>query len=202
MRFVAEVFVVTDKVGGRADGDSEFGEPAPLMSWDSIIYLQNMGVRFGSHLTTHRPADTLSPEEVFYEGVKSRHVLEDRLNKAIRTVALPHGAGNDVVLRTLQGCGYAAQFGTVYGIANMKNDPMNFPRIVVEDSDGVGELSRKLKLFSAEQQLQDKRHEFWSVILNGARASDTGPVGPSTQSKSERHRERLDPDVGRCLGVI
>ncbi|MGO8352247.1 polysaccharide deacetylase family protein, partial [Rhizobium johnstonii] len=66
--FGAEVFVVTDKVGGRSDWDSAYGEPAPLMSWANIQELHQKGISCGSHLATHTPASAIDNEALLAEA--------------------------------------------------------------------------------------------------------------------------------------
>ncbi len=89
--FSAEVFVVTDKVGGRSDWDSAYGEPAPLMSWSNIQELHQKGICFGSHLASHTPASAMDNEVFLAEAMLSRNALQSRLGTSVESIALPYG---------------------------------------------------------------------------------------------------------------
>lgn len=144
--FIAEVFIVTDKVGETSDWDSRFGDPSPLMSWDTIVDLHREGVRFGSHLATHKRVDEISAADLRYEGLKSRITLEHRLERPIQSAALPHGVGYDHHLNALGECGYEAQFGVTERVACSRDPLMDLPRISVLGADSVATLDEKLRI--------------------------------------------------------
>jgi peptidoglycan/xylan/chitin deacetylase (PgdA/CDA1 family) len=89
--FSADVFVVTDMIGGHAVWDSDHGPPAPLMSEDQVARLACAGIRFGSHLATHRRADALSSAELLSELTRSRSRLETLTGAKVTSFAAPHG---------------------------------------------------------------------------------------------------------------
>jgi peptidoglycan/xylan/chitin deacetylase (PgdA/CDA1 family) len=142
--FVAEVFLVTERIGESADWDGEYGEPAPLLSWDDVKVLSARGVRFGSHLATHRAADGLDTEEILREGASSRASLQKHLNQEIRDVALPFGAIDNRVLGCLRICGYQVAYTTRTGVASTRGNPLELPRIEITGDDGIVEFARKL----------------------------------------------------------
>ncbi len=80
---IAEVFVVTDKVGGHADWDAAYGPTAPLMGWPQIQALAAAGVRFGSHMASHSHMAELSSREIVLEAARSRAALERALVTAL-----------------------------------------------------------------------------------------------------------------------
>jgi peptidoglycan/xylan/chitin deacetylase (PgdA/CDA1 family) len=142
--FGAEVFVVTEKVGGCADWDVGDGKPAPLMAWEEIEALRGMGVGFGSHLASHRTADGLSTEELLREGACSRFALEARLQGEIRAIALPFGNHNQRVIRTLRTCGYEIGFTTHDAVASIRMDPMILPRLEIMGTDDLAAFASKI----------------------------------------------------------
>lgn len=143
--FFAEVFIVTDFVGGRAEWDAHCGEPAPLMSWEAIKWLQDRGIRFGSHLATHRAAESLPAEEVLREGVRARETLERQLGRNITSLAMPFGGGNEALFRSLATCGYHTQFSTQNGFATVHDWPLNFPRIEICGDDDIASFGGKIE---------------------------------------------------------
>jgi peptidoglycan/xylan/chitin deacetylase (PgdA/CDA1 family)/SAM-dependent methyltransferase/GT2 family glycosyltransferase len=145
----AQVFVVTDKVSGCADWDSNYGEPAPLMSWEEIESLSAEGVSFGSHLATHRAADCLSTEELLSEGASSRFALEARLDSEIRSIAFPFGIHNYRTINTLKLAGYEIGLTTHDGVASIRMNPMALPRLEVMGSDDLAAFARKIGRYDA-----------------------------------------------------
>ena len=130
--FCAEVFVVTDRVGGTADWDAAEGAPAPLMGWSEIQALSAGGVRFGSHMASHSHMAALSNREIVLEAARSRAVLERALNRECRSIAAPFGETTDCFVRVADKCGYKVGFTVEPGHAGLSGDPLRLPRIEVE----------------------------------------------------------------------
>jgi peptidoglycan/xylan/chitin deacetylase (PgdA/CDA1 family)/SAM-dependent methyltransferase len=127
----AEVFIVTDLVGRRAEWDASFGTPAPLMDADRIVALAGEGAMFGSHLARHPRSDRLSSAELAEELLRSRIQLETWLSRPMTSLAAPFGC-TDQRLRILAAeCGYKAIFNTVDRAAGLQDDLLDLPRIEV-----------------------------------------------------------------------
>ena len=77
--FSATVFLVTAHVGGIAEWDREYGEPAALMNWETMRQLAKEGVSFGSHGCSHRPTYVASLTELAKEAELSRQILMQEL---------------------------------------------------------------------------------------------------------------------------
>ncbi|TAW00115.1 glycosyltransferase [Rhizobium ruizarguesonis] len=129
--FSAEVFVVTDKVGGRSDWDSAYGEPAPLMSWSNIQELHKMGICFGSHLASHTPASAIDNEALLAEAMLSRNALQSRLGASVESIALPYGATDFRVPGILALAGYGIGFTTQPAKATFSDNLFGLPRLEV-----------------------------------------------------------------------
>jgi len=129
--FSAEVFVVTDKVGGRSDWDSAYGEPAALMSWSQIQELHQKGISFGSHLASHTPATALDNEALLAEAMLSRNVLRNRLGAPVDSIALPYGATDFRVPGILALSGYGVGFTTRPDKAGFSDNIFGLPRLEV-----------------------------------------------------------------------
>jgi len=129
--FSAEVFVVTDKVGGRSDWDSAYGEPAPLMSWSNIQELHKKGISFGSHLASHTPASAMDNEALLAEAMLSRNALQSRLSTSVESVALPYGATDFRVPGILALAGYGVGFTTRPAKASFSDNLFGLPRLEV-----------------------------------------------------------------------
>ncbi|MBY5340167.1 glycosyltransferase [Rhizobium leguminosarum bv. viciae] len=129
--FSADVFVVTDKVGGRSDWDSAHGEPAPLMSWSHIQELHQKGISFGSHLASHTPASAMDNEALLAEAILSRDALQSRLGAPVESIALPYGGTDFRVPGILALAGYSVGFTTRPAKATFSDNFFAVPRFEV-----------------------------------------------------------------------
>ena len=129
--FTAEIFVVTDKVGGHADWDVAYGPAAPLMDWPQIQSLATAGVHFGSHMASHSHMAELSSREIVLEAARSRAALERALGAPCQSIAAPFGEGDERFVRIARQCGYASGFTTDPGHVVLGQDPLRLPRIEV-----------------------------------------------------------------------
>lgn len=151
--FFAEVFIVTERVGGTADWDKQYGEPAPLMPWQAIRELAANGIRFGSHLATHTRVELLSEDEMLREARESRRTLGAQLGRDIVSISLPFGGGDQSTFSLLERCGYRIEFGTLPGTATTSDAPMGLPRIEIFNTDDVASFACKLGRESGEEAL-------------------------------------------------
>ena len=142
--FSAHVFIPTDKVGGAADWDRHYGEPAPIISWDDIAGLAIEGVSFGSHLASHSWAPCLSSEDLLREAVRSRVALETVLGQEITSVAPPFGATNARVDAVLHLAGYRESFRDRGGPAQVWGLGLATPRIEVLGGDSLAAFANGL----------------------------------------------------------
>lgn len=130
--FRAEMFVVTDRLGGVADWDASHGAPAPLMNAGTIKRLAAEGVRFGSHLATHRAAEGLSTQELACELAGSSARLRQLLDDPPFAFAAPYGLADERVRRLAAEFGFRAGFTTEPGAADLAAEPLRIPRINVD----------------------------------------------------------------------
>jgi len=129
--FIAEVFIVTDHVGGSAQWDAGFGTPAALMGWDEIQELGAEGICFGSHMASHSHMNALSSREIVREAVRSRALLERALGTPCASIAAPFGEASDRFVRIAGRCGYEIGVTAEPGFAHLGSDPLRLPRIEV-----------------------------------------------------------------------
>ena len=149
--FTAEVFLATDFVGGTADWDRAHGPPAALMNWEEIGIAQAQGVRFGSHLATHVPANGLNTETLLREGARSRAILEARLGCEVRSVALPYGACDERAVRILQSCGFTQMLTTEPTRVTLDRWSATVPRIAVSGRDSIETFAARLGASDLDQ---------------------------------------------------
>jgi peptidoglycan/xylan/chitin deacetylase (PgdA/CDA1 family) len=136
----AEVFVVTDLVGGRAEWDRHLGEPAPLMDAKTIAELATQGARFGSHLASHRGADGLSTRELTEELLRSRQCIAQWTGLPACALAAPFGLTDQRLQGLAAECGYRIGFSTESAAASLADSPMRLPRIEVRGDMALEEF--------------------------------------------------------------
>lgn len=135
--FVAEMFVVTDHVGGHATWDRAMGDPGVLMDGGTIARLAGEGVRFGSHLATHRAADGLSGRDLARELLRSRAMIEGWTGVAPTAYAAPFSLTDARLGIMARECGYRVGFGAESGVAPLSGDPIDLPRIEIRGDHDI-----------------------------------------------------------------
>jgi len=141
--FSATVFLLAGHVGGRAEWDREYGEPAPLMDWETIRRLAKEGVSFGSHSCSHRSLTTLSPAEFAKEAVRSRQILNEELGISPQGFCFPYTDFSPAVIDAVKEAGYSyAAAGDVP--RDFAHNPFALPRIEIRNDDDLDRFVAKL----------------------------------------------------------
>jgi peptidoglycan/xylan/chitin deacetylase (PgdA/CDA1 family)/GT2 family glycosyltransferase/2-polyprenyl-3-methyl-5-hydroxy-6-metoxy-1,4-benzoquinol methylase len=142
--FGAIVALVTDRVGGAAEWDAAYGEPAALLDWPEIRDLARDGVEFASHAVTHTPLTALTLDDAARECARSRVVLERELGRTVSTIVYPHGAHDPVVDHIAGGLGYVYGLSTEPGVARFRDRLLTLPRREIAGDLSFGEFVRAL----------------------------------------------------------
>ena len=144
--FMATVFVAADHVGGRAEWDRPYGEPAELASWDELRRLAGAGVELGSHSGSHPFLTRMDLPAAMAEGRRSRERLEQRaVGRPIVAMSYPFGDHNLLVRRAMAACGYAGAVTTAPpGLSRLGDSPMALPRQIVLRDDDLDSFVAKL----------------------------------------------------------
>lgn len=142
--FSASVFLVTDAVGSWNWWDREAAERCALLTWGEVLRLQDQGVVFGSHTTSHRPLSTLSFNEIVREGARSRAVLARRLKHPVWTMAYPYGVADRTVEQLTGGCGYLYGLTVSCTWAGLQHRLLALPRQEIAWTDTLESFARKV----------------------------------------------------------
>lgn len=143
--FSAHVFLVTDKVGGVADWDARFGDPAPLMDWSDVKTLASDGVTFGSHLASHRRADGMRSADLLEELRRSRDAIAAHTGSAPRFIAPPYGLFDDRLAPFARLAGYSYAFSTREGVAQIGGNPFAIPRLEPVGGMGIDKFTEMME---------------------------------------------------------
>lgn len=138
--FEANVFLVTDRVGGINAWDEDAGERVRLMDWGPIRELEAAGVRFGAHTATHPRFTELSLTAVAEEVSQARAALFQHLRQPLCVLAYPWGLGDEGIGRLVGGCGYWAAVTSGGGTAGREDDMLWLPRVEMVGGEGLGPL--------------------------------------------------------------
>jgi peptidoglycan/xylan/chitin deacetylase (PgdA/CDA1 family) len=142
--FSALVFLVADEIGGTSRWDRSSGETAPLLGWTEIHGLQQAGVAFGCHTSTHPRLTALSPTDVVKELASSRSILTRGLRAPIDALAYPYGAEDPVVHHLAGATGFTFGLTCRSGRTGLWEAPLKLPRIEVRGDQGFVEFVRAL----------------------------------------------------------
>lgn len=78
-----------------------------MMRWDDVVYCSNNGVHIGSHTQTHGSLKEVADGETLHrELVLSKQIIEDKIKKAVDTIAYPNGQYNEKVIASSLNAGY------------------------------------------------------------------------------------------------
>jgi glycosyltransferase involved in cell wall biosynthesis/peptidoglycan/xylan/chitin deacetylase (PgdA/CDA1 family) len=127
----AIAFVVTGKIGGKADWSDDPGpEPSPLLDADQIRSLAQEGVvEFGSHGVSHTSMPKLDDDSLRTEMLEPVQHLEDLGLPAPRFLAYPYGESDSRVRRAA--ASYLGSFTTRDGLIGADADWTRLPRVEV-----------------------------------------------------------------------
>jgi peptidoglycan/xylan/chitin deacetylase (PgdA/CDA1 family)/GT2 family glycosyltransferase/SAM-dependent methyltransferase len=143
--FTAEMFVVTDRVGQTAIWDADKGEPARLMTAETIARLAAEGALFGSHMATHTPLDGLTAEELVKELAGSRAMLARWLGRPPLSFAAPFSIEDSRLGWMAMQCGYRIGFSGEGGPARLDMNPFELPRIEVRGDRGLEDFVARME---------------------------------------------------------
>src|SRR5690242_18720978 len=142
--FSATVFLPTDLVGGYAEWDRSFGDPAELMSWDDVRALAKEGVTFGAHGATHRRLNELSVPNMLAEARLSREKIAAEVGGTVNVIAYPYGAHSERVRSAMESCGFGCAVTTDPGLSRLGDDHFGLPRQEITGTDRIEDFIAKL----------------------------------------------------------
>jgi len=148
-RFPATLFMVSGRVGGRNDWDSEGAVGGrPLLNREGLLQLRELGIEIGAHTRTHAPLPELDDDRVTDEVGGSRAELAEVLGEAPACFAFPYGRYDERACAAVAASGFEGCCTVEPGFAYPGTDPLLVPRIEVEGGDGTLRFLTKL-LFAA-----------------------------------------------------
>lgn len=144
--FAATLYVPTAYIGRRAAWLSrEHEAERRMLDWNQVGEIAAAGVQVGAHSHTHPRLDELRPHESMDEIVRSKEILEDRLQLPATSFAYPHGYHDKRVRRQVIGAGFGSGMAVKHAMSSPADDPYALARIVVPREASVEDLRRLLR---------------------------------------------------------
>jgi len=152
--FTASLFIYTDFVAGGS-----------AMTWNQIRELKDAGFEIGSHTLSHTDLAVKKPKEfekvyikrVTSEIVRSKEILDKKLNQDTTLIAFPYGSSNQQVINICKKAGYKAGVTVFRGGNPFFSDPFLLHRDQILSREQTTFISRLNTLQSVS--LEDKNSD-------------------------------------------
>jgi len=138
----ATFYAVPGRVGKTSDWEGELS-PRPLADWDVLRDVQSRGHEIGNHSLNHPYLADLAAEEQISE-VRLSHDRMVAEGLRPRSFCYPYGSHDDRTVETLRATGYEVGLALGKRPAEISDDCLQLPRVVVAYSDSLPMLLYKL----------------------------------------------------------
>jgi hypothetical protein len=142
--FPATLFVTTGWL--RDAGPYAAGRPpGRTLSWGELEEVAAAGIEIGGHGHSHAQLDQLGDRTLREELRLGRELLEDRLGRAVPTMAYPYGYSSARVRRAVRETGYAAACVVGNALPGAGHDVLTMPRLTVRAATSTAGFARALE---------------------------------------------------------
>lgn len=118
LQLPATIFLATDKIEAQA-----------MLKWKQIKEMHESGlIDFQPHTASHPKLNQIKPKEAEKEILKSKEVIEEKLDKECFFFAYPKGRFNEEVIEVVKKLGFRAALSTISGRVNLKDDLFTLKR--------------------------------------------------------------------------
>ncbi|MGL5670861.1 MAG: polysaccharide deacetylase family protein, partial [Cetobacterium sp.] len=115
-----------------------------LMNQEELLEMQNYGIEFGGHTSTHPRLADLSIENVKSEIINSKSNIEKTIGRELLSFAYPYGSLNEEVKRIPQEAGYKFAVATDSGSIVFSDDLFEIRRIGIFPTNNLFNFKRKV----------------------------------------------------------
>jgi peptidoglycan/xylan/chitin deacetylase (PgdA/CDA1 family) len=127
--------------GRHFDHDLELaGRPLPVLSWDEVREMADLGFEIGSHTVNHARLSDCDPDLLRYEVAESKAELERHLGKPVTLFSYPFGRESDyspTAATAVKSAGYVSNFSCHGGLNSPTTDPFTLRRQGVADTGSL-----------------------------------------------------------------
>ena len=145
----ATIFLTTGFINEEIDiakRDKTYNGLKPL-KWNQILEMRDEGISFGSHTHTHLILTGISLRDAENEIVRSKLILESKLNEPIKMFAYPLGQKktfNYSIIEILKKHNFELACSTLWGCDNSKSDVFALYRIRIDACDTMTDFKDKV----------------------------------------------------------
>lgn len=100
----------------------------PMLSWSHIREMGEHDIEFGAHSVIHPRLDRISHEQMVFEVLESKRMIEEQVGLEIKLFAYPYGQ-YDEGIKEIVSSAYRAACTTRLGLVNASSDPFELQRI-------------------------------------------------------------------------
>ena len=148
--FTATLFLTTNTIGKKNFDSIPDIVPASLpaddrpLTWQEIKTMQQNGWSIQSHSITHSDNSKLDTDQLRYELIESKKIIEAELQQPVLHYAFPFGKYNAESLKALPECGYESAFTVHSGLCSPKNNLFRLPRLEMTTNDDIEIFAKKM----------------------------------------------------------
>lgn len=175
--FPATLYVTSGYVGRTARWLEREGEGnRRMLTWAELQDVAERGVEVGAHSHTHPKLDEIGTRAAKDQIVRSRHVLEDHLQRPMRSFAYPHGYHGPRVRQQVVDAGFCSAAAVRHAMSSTEDDVFGLARIIVHADTTVPELDRLLQGHGLPQAPYPARWRTgaWRAVRRGMHAVSPG----------------------------
>lgn len=173
--FRATIFIIVNQV-----------DSAHYLKWDQISELQRNGFSIQSHTMTHRPLEELTNEEVFYELSMSKKIIEEKLDRPVQYLSLPHGSFHSNLFKIAKEIGYTGICTSTFGYVTPENIQFTIGRIPIKRNHQIKEFQKIMM----EDNMLLLKYRIFLIITNGLSRT----IGLQNYSRLYRLIFRIKPE--------
>lgn len=137
--FTATLFVSTGWLPGPYETG---GAPDTMLGWGQVREFAEAGMEIGGHSHTHPQLDQLTDEQLWFEVLCCREIIDERLGRAPVSFAYPYGYSSRRVRRTVRAAGFAQSLAVGNALARPTQGPYALERVTVRRGTGLREFER------------------------------------------------------------
>jgi len=120
-----------------------------FLTWEEIKKMSENGMDFGAHTCSHAILTKVPYEQAKNEIIKSKSIIESKINKKVNFFSYPSGTISDFddkIKEYLKNSGFTAAVSTIYGInrLNSETDLYSLKRIDVSSDTNIYLFKLKL----------------------------------------------------------
>ena len=130
-----------------------------FMTWEQVKEIKDANFDIGSHGMTQAYLPDLSRQELKYEIMESKRILEEELNVPINYIAYPVGGFTDEVKALAKKAGYKAGLTTNRGYDRFDKDVYELNRVRFSNADNA-DIILRVKLSGYYNRFRDLKKPY------------------------------------------